>query len=48
MTYEKTDCFCGIGTRLKNIAMNKSADPRLVWVASVLAAAVLVLYITHI
>jgi len=28
--------------------MNKTADPRLVWVATVLTAAVFVLYITHI
>jgi len=28
--------------------MNKLADPRLVWVATVLAAAVFVLYISHI
>jgi len=28
--------------------MNKPADPRLVWVATVLAAAVFVLYISHI
>jgi len=28
--------------------MNKSADPRLVWLASVLAAAVFIVYVTHI
>jgi hypothetical protein len=27
---------------------DKSADPRLVWLVSVLAAAVFVLYVTHI
>jgi hypothetical protein len=30
------------------IAMNKHADPRLVWLASVLAAAVFIVYVTHI
>jgi len=28
--------------------MNKSADPRLVWVATVLAVAVFIIYVTHI
>jgi len=28
--------------------MNKAADPRLVWVAAVLAVAVFVLYIVHV
>jgi len=28
--------------------MNSAADPRLVWVATVLAAAVFILYVTHI
>jgi len=28
--------------------MNQSADPRLVWMATVLAAAVFILYVTHI
>jgi len=28
--------------------MNRPADPRLVWLASVLAAAVFILYVTHI
>jgi hypothetical protein len=28
--------------------MNKNADPRLVWLASVLAAAVFIVYVTHI
>jgi len=28
--------------------MNKPADPRLVWVATVLAVAVFVLYVAHI
>jgi len=28
--------------------MNKSADPRLVWVAAVLAVAVFIIYVTHI
>jgi len=28
--------------------MNKPADPRLVWVATVLAVAVCILYVTHI
>jgi len=28
--------------------MNSPADPRLVWVATVLAAAVFILYVTHI
>jgi len=28
--------------------MNNPADPRLVWVATVLAAAVFILYVTHI
>jgi hypothetical protein len=30
------------------ITMNSPADPRLVWVATVLAAAVFILYVTHI
>jgi hypothetical protein len=29
-------------------AMNQPADPRLVWMATVLAAAVFILYVTHI
>ena len=29
-------------------AMNKHADPQLVWLASVLAAAVFIVYVTHI
>jgi hypothetical protein len=33
---------------LPRIAMNKHADPRLVWLASVLAAAVFIIYVTHI
>jgi len=28
--------------------VNKTSDPRLVWIATVLAAAVFVLYVTHI
>jgi hypothetical protein len=28
--------------------MNQPADPRLVWMATVLAAAVFILYVTHI
>jgi len=28
--------------------MNRPADPRLVWLASVLVAAVFILYVTHI
>jgi hypothetical protein len=28
--------------------VNKTTDPRLVWIATVLAAAVFVLYVTHI
>jgi hypothetical protein len=30
------------------ILMNNPADPRLVWVATVLATAVFILYVTHI
>jgi hypothetical protein len=30
------------------IFMNKASDPRLVWVATVLAVAVFVLYIVHV
>jgi hypothetical protein len=29
-------------------AVNKTTDPQLVWIATVLAAAVFVLYVTHI
>jgi len=32
----------------KELAVNKTTDPRLVWIATVLAAAVFVLYVTHI
>jgi hypothetical protein len=32
----------------KKLAVNKTTDPRLVWIATVLAAAVFVLYVTHI
>ena len=30
------------------IAMNKHADPQLVWLASVLTAATFIVYVTHI
>jgi hypothetical protein len=33
---------------LSGLVMNRPADPRLVWLASVLAAAVFILYVTHI
>ena len=33
---------------MAGIVMNKPADPRLVWVATVLAAAVVVLYVAQI
>jgi hypothetical protein len=42
-------CMCeGHLVCLPRIVMNKHADPRLVWLASVLAAAVFVVYVTHI
>ena len=33
---------------VQEFVMNKPADPRLVWAATVLAAAVFVLYVAHI
>jgi hypothetical protein len=32
----------------EKLAVNKTTDPRLVWIATVLAGAVFVLYVTHI
>jgi hypothetical protein len=42
-------CMCRThGLDVDEIVMNKSADPRLVWLVSVLAAAVCIVYVTHI
>jgi hypothetical protein len=35
-------------TKPKNAQENPQADPRLIWLASVLAAAVFVVYVTHV
>jgi hypothetical protein len=41
--------FACVGIQqLPRIVTNKHADPRLVWLASVLAAAVFIVYVTHI
>jgi hypothetical protein len=42
------DEFAALSLHVTKNTVPKTADPRLVWIASVLAAAVLVVYVTHI